>query len=145
MISGNLTVTISDHLSQFLIIPNVFHNISCNISNIHEGDWSKFDRENFVLNHCFVDCEELFKIDEQNADNLTRMYLDEINMLLDTYAPLQIINKYTLKFKSKPSTTSGLQKSISATNCINKKDPILKEEFDINCKKYRNLLSTLMK
>ena len=73
------------------------------------------------------------------------MYLDEINMLLDTYAPLQRINKYTLKFKSKSSTTSGLQKSISATNCINKKDPILKEEFDINCKKYRNLLSTLMK
>ena len=43
-----------------------------------------------------------------------------------------------------------LQKSISVknklpTNYINKKDPTLKEEFHTNYKKYRNLLSTLMK
>ena len=29
------------------------------------------------------------KIDKLNADNLTQMYLDKINMLLDTYAPLK--------------------------------------------------------
>ena len=73
-----------------------------------------------------------------------------MNMLLDTYAPLKKINKYKLKFKSKPWITLGLQKSISVknkllTNFINKKDPILKEEFQTNYKKYRNLLSTLMK
>ena len=44
----------------------------------------------------------------------------------------------------------GLQKSISLrnkllTNFIIKKDPILKEEFHNKYKKYRNLLSTLMK
>ena len=57
---------------------------------------------------------------------------------------------YKLKFKSKPWITLGLQKSVSVknkllTNFINKKDPILKEEFHTNYKKYRNLLSTLMK
>ena len=31
------------------------------------------------------------------------------------------------------------------TNFINKKDPILKEEFHTKYKKYKNLLSTLMK
>ena len=36
-------------------------------------------------------------------------------------------------------------KNILLTNFINKKDPILKEEFHTNYKKYRNLLSTLMK
>ena len=29
------------------------------------------------------------------------MYLDKINMLLDTYAPLKRTNKYKLKLKSK--------------------------------------------
>ena len=43
IISGNLTATISDHLPQFAIIPNMFGNISGNKSNIHEMDWSKFD------------------------------------------------------------------------------------------------------
>ena len=43
IISGNLTATISDHLPQFAIIPNMFGNISGNKSKIYERDWSKFD------------------------------------------------------------------------------------------------------
>ena len=43
IISGNLTATISDHLPQFAIIPNMFGNILGNKSNIYERDWSKFD------------------------------------------------------------------------------------------------------
>ena len=55
-------------------------------------------------------------------------------MWLDTHAPLKKINKYKLKFKSKPWITLGLQKSLSLrnkllTDFINKKDPILKVEF----------------
>ena len=55
-----------------------------------------------------------------------------------------------MKFKSKPWISLGLQKSIFVKNkllknFITKKDPILKEEFHTNQKKYRNLLSTLMK
>ena len=104
----------------------------------------------FILDYFSVDCEDLLKIDELNADNSSKIYLDKINMLLDTYAPLKKSNKYKLKLKSKPWITLGLQKSISVknkllANFINKKDPILKEEFNINYKKYRNLLSTLMK
>ena len=150
IISGNLTATISDHLPQFSIIPNMLSNISNNKSNVYEQDWSKFDQENFILDYFSVDWEDLLKTDELNADNSTRMYLDKINMLLDTYAPLKRVNKYKMKFKSKPWITLGLQKSVPVKNkllksFINKKDPILKEEFHINYKKCRNLLSTLMK
>ena len=54
-----------------------------------------------------------------------------------------------MKFKSKPWISLGLQKSIFVKNkllknFITKKDPILKEEFHTNQKKYRNLLSTLI-
>ena len=71
-------------------------------------------------------------------------------MLLDTYAPLKRINKYNSKFNFKPWITLGLQKSIFVenkllTNFINKKDPILKKQFQTNYKKYRSLLSILMK
>ena len=149
IIYDNLTTTISDHLPQFAIVPNNFGNILGNKPNIHERYWSKLDRENFILDYFSVDWEDLLKIDELNADNSTKMYLDKINKLLDTYAPLKRINKYKLKFKPKPWITLGLQKSISVknelpTNFINKKDPILKEEFHTKYKK-RNLLPTLMK
>ena len=68
IISGNLTATISDHLPQFSIIPNMFGNISGNKSNIYERDWSKFDQEIFILDYFSVDWEDLLKTDELNAE-----------------------------------------------------------------------------
>ena len=65
----------------------MFGNILGNKSNICERDWSKFDRENFVLNYFLVDWEDLLEIDEVNDDNSSKIYLDKIKMLLDTYAP----------------------------------------------------------
>ena len=55
IISGNLTATTSNHLPQFSIIPNVFDNILGNKSNIYERDWSKFDRENFILGYFSIE------------------------------------------------------------------------------------------
>ena len=86
------------------------------------------------------------KIDKLNVDKSTKMYLGKINMLLDTYAPLKRMNKYKLKFQSKPWITLGLQKSISVkkkllTNYINKRDPVLNKEFNTKYKIHRNLLS----
>ena len=89
IISGNLTATISDHLPQFAIIPNMFGNIPGNKSNIYERDWSKFDQENFILDYS-VDWEDLLKIDELKADNSTKIYVDKINMLLDTGIELTV-------------------------------------------------------
>ena len=41
----------SYHLAQFAIVPNMFGNTLGNKSNIHERDWSKFDREYFILDY----------------------------------------------------------------------------------------------
>ena len=89
MISGNLTATISDHLLQFSIIPNVFGNISGNKSKIYEKNWYKFDRENFIPDNVSVDWEDLLKSYEISANDSTKMHLDKINQLLDTCAPLK--------------------------------------------------------
>ena len=59
--SGNLTATISDHLPQFSIIPNMFRNIPSNKSNIYERDWSKFDREHFILDYFSVGWTDLLR------------------------------------------------------------------------------------
>ena len=84
-----MTATITDHLTQFAIIPNMVGNISGNKSNIYERDWSKFNRENFILDYFSADWEDLLKTDELKVDNSTKLYLDKINVLLDTYAPLK--------------------------------------------------------
>ena len=67
----------------------MFGNIPGNKSNIYERDWSKVDRENFTLDYFFVDWENLLKVDELNADNSTKIFLDKINLLSDTFSPLK--------------------------------------------------------
>ena len=55
----------------------------------------------------------MLQINELNACNSIKMYLDKIGILSNTDAPLKKINKYKLKFRSKPWITLGLQKSTS--------------------------------
>ena len=130
----------SHNIWSFAKITNIFGNIVGNKWNTYERDWSKFDRKNFILDYVSVNLEDLSNIDELNADNSTKMYLDKVNMLLDTYAPLKRISKFKLKFKCKPWIALRLQKSISVKNkllkkFINKKGPILEEEFHTKYKK----------
>ena len=69
-------------------------------------------------------------------------------MLLDTSVSLERINKYKLKYQANSWITLDLKKSVKTkllTNFINKKNPVLKEEFHTKYKKYINLLSTLTK
>ena len=88
-ISGNLTATISDHLPQFLIVPNIFSNPPSNKSNIYERDWSNFDQENFILDHFSMDWNETLKIEELNIDYSNEIFLNKINKLLDKFAPFK--------------------------------------------------------
>ena len=63
---------------------------------------------------------------------------------------LKKISKYKLKFKTKPWITFDIQKSVSVKDkllkkFINKKRSKNKVECHEKCKKYRNVLSTLLK
>ena len=60
-------------------------------ANIYEREWSKFDHKTFILDYFSVNWEDLPKIDEQNAGNLNKIYLVQINVLLDPYVPLKRI------------------------------------------------------
>ena len=73
-----------------------------------------------------------------------------MNSILDEHAPLNRVNKYKLKFKSKPRITPAIQKSISVKNnllkrFINSKDLQTKDIFHEQYKDYRIMLSTLLK
>ena len=64
IISGNLTATISDHLRQFIILPNILSNPPSNKSNIYERDWFNFDHKSFILDYFSVDWNSLINNDK---------------------------------------------------------------------------------
>ena len=150
IISGNITATISDHLPQFSFVPNILSNPPTQKSNYYERDWSKFKQENFILDYFDKDWADLLQIDQQNVNLSLNSFLNNINSILDVHAPLRKVNKYKLKFKTKPWITPALQKSISIKNNLLKKfitakDPQVKERYHKEYKDYRNMLSTIFK
>ena len=150
IISGNISATISDHLPQFLFVPNILPNPSTQKSNFYERDWSKFKQENFIRDYFDTDWADLLQIDQQNVNLSMDIFLNNMEFILDTHAPLKKVNKCKLKFKTKPSITSARQKSISFKNNLLKefltvKDPQIKEKYHKEYKDYRNLFSTMLK
>ena len=111
-ISGNITATISDHLPQFLFAPNVLSNPLCNKSNILERNWSKFNKENFILDYFDKNWSEILQLNEHNVNLSMNSLLGHMNTILDIHAPYKKVSKYKLRFKSKPWITPALQKSI---------------------------------
>ena len=53
--SQNLIASISNHLPQFFIVPDIFLNSSPPKSKIYERDWNNFDQGNFILDYLAVD------------------------------------------------------------------------------------------
>ena len=68
VISGNLTATISDHLPQIMIVPNVFANPPSNRSNIYEKDSSNFYQVSFVLDYFSIVWDDTLIISKENID-----------------------------------------------------------------------------
>ena len=78
IVSGNLTATISDHLPQFPIAPEIFRNSPSKKSNYLERD---FNQENFTLDYFSVNWKNIFNL--QKCD---------VNHCLQSFFPISIIN-----------------------------------------------------
>ena len=91
--SGNISASISDHLPQFSIIPEIFANVSFPKSNIFKRDWSKFDKENFILDFFSVDWKQTINIETNDVNKSFQSFIENMNLLLDKYAPYKKTSK----------------------------------------------------
>ena len=84
--SGNLTLSISDHLAQFLIIPLESKFIPPK-HNSYKRDMKNFDRENFILDFLSLDWKQILRLEEKDP-NMSFSFLQEnVNTLVDKYLP----------------------------------------------------------
>ena len=150
IISGNISASISDHLPQFSIFPDVFKNSPFLKSNICERNWSNFDQQRFLLDYFALNVHQNIFLYNNDVDKSLDLLNFHLNSLLDKHAPYKKISKYKLRLKSKPWLTNGIKKSIDCKNrlftkYINAKDITIKTFFHEKYKIHRNLLSTLTK
>ena len=86
--SGNLTLSISDHLAQFLIIPLELGYIPKRM-NFYKQDTKNFDKENFFLDLNSFDWPSLLKLENENPNLSFNNFTSAINTLIDKYMPLR--------------------------------------------------------
>ena len=91
-ISGNLTLAISDHLAQFLIIREDANKNSLT-NNLFKRDFKNFDRENLLLDLLAIDWNEIFYLDNDNLNDSFNSFFTEIDELVNIYLPLKKLTK----------------------------------------------------
>ena len=117
--SGNITLSISDHLAQFLSIP-LDANFKAPQSTKYKRNMKDFDRENFFLDLLSVDWDEILQTGKNDPNHSFQRYYHIINTLIDKYMPLQKMTKKEIKQQSKPWITQEILKDIEKRDKLQK-------------------------
>ena len=86
-ISGNLTITISDHLAQFLVIPKKHPKIHKK-QNIYKRDTRHFDRENFIADLLEIEWHSVLELDKNDPNISFNSFETRVNYIINKYMPL---------------------------------------------------------
>ena len=119
-ISGNLTLSISDHLAQFLIIPES-KEYQPKRKSIYKRDTTKFDREIFILDLYEIDLISQINIESKDPNICFESLESNINTVIDKYMPLKKLSKKENKQICKPWITNDIRKAIKRREKLYKK------------------------
>ena len=140
-ISGNITLSISDHLAQILLIPINLVYVPSKIY-LYKRDTKSFDRENFLLDLLDIDWSSVIKLEREDPNYSFNLYENTLNTLIDKY-----ITQKELKQQYKPWITNDILRSINAREKLYKKfikakDEKAKKDYHKMYRELRNQILT---
>ena len=140
--SGNLTLAISDHLAQFLIIPLDTCFKPPKITR-YKRDMKNFDRENFFLDLLSIEWNDIIQLDNRDPELSFQQYFSTINSLIDNYMPLRKMTTREIKQQQKPWINHEILNEINLRDSkykkwIHTKHPDTKAELHEEYKTLRN-------
>ena len=116
IVSGNIVSNISDHYSQFCLIPSHKRMQTGRRKNEKFRDFSRFSESAFNKDLIESVWECLSKCDSNNVNKIFSTFYNKTNKLIDKHAPLRTASKRKNKQLLKPWITKGLLKSIRVKN-----------------------------
>ena len=145
-ISGNITISISDHLAQFLIIPLKYDKIS-EKHNLFRRDMKNFVKDEFIRDLTDANLNNIV-INQPNLNEAFNNFEDKINIVINKHMPLKKLTKRDLKQKLKPWITKGILISMKRRDklykkYINCKNILFKNVYFENYKQLRNMIVNL--
>ena len=148
ILSGNLTVSISDHLAQFVTLP-CNPGVEDKPQQVFRRCFKKFKKEEFLHDLSRIKWDEYIK-DNDDVNYSVSTFLNLFDSILDKHAPFKVLTNKQMKSLNKPWITKGILTSIDAKNKLHKKylkstNITTKNELFFKFKRYRNSIANLMK
>ena len=111
--SGNLTIELSDHLFQFVILEGFFKELVPKNINLYERNFKNFNEREFEENISLMDWDTVLELDKNDPSLSTEHLHNTITFLLDELAPYRKITKKEFKLKSKPWINNDILKKMN--------------------------------
>ena len=145
---GNLTSSISDHFLQFSQI-DLFNSEKVTPFVKYSRNFRDFDKRKFSNELSKIDWSSIVT-NNLGTNNSYQLFYDKIINLLDEMAPYRKLTKKEIRLDQRPWITKGILVSMRKRDDLFKrmareKNPTLKLEIDFSYKKYRNMLTILLK
>ena len=149
IISGNITTSISDHLTQFLLISNQ-NPLSKNqmLNTDEKRSFRNINSMAFEEDLKRVNWNEALTLSEENPNSLFKTFLNIVNRLIDKHCPKKPIPKTKFQTKSKawiiPALSSSIKiKNRDTNNSTRQVSQWKKEDFMSGSRINRKLTTTL--
>ena len=117
--SGNLTIQLSDHLFQFVLLEGFFKDIYPRKIEMYERNFKYFNEREFQEELNRVNWEEILCLNQKDPNLSMNNLYKTLVYILDEHAPYRKISKREAKLKQKPWIDKEILKQ------MNKRDKIL--------------------
>ena len=140
--SANLTMAISDHLAQVLLIPLDTKFKAPKVER-YKRNTKNFDREKFLLEVLEIDWNDKIQLNKNDPNLSFKQLYSTVDSLINKHMPLQKLTKKELKLKEKPWISKQISQKIAVRDhllkkLIQAKDPNIKKEYETEYKRVRN-------
>ena len=100
--SGNITIQLADHLFQFVLLQGFFHDAQTKDHNIKERNFKNFNEREFLEAIQNINIDDVLCLDYNDPNISIDNFYNNINYILDEFAPFKKLNKGQIKLKTKP-------------------------------------------
>ena len=100
--SGNITIQLSDHLFQFVILEGFFKDLLRKRLNIYERNFKHFNEREFGDELNSMDLDSILSIERNDPNISIGNFHNNIIYILDEFSPFKNLTKKEYKLKTKP-------------------------------------------
>ena len=146
--SGNLTILLSDHFIQFVVLEGFFKKNPHMKNNIRERNFKNFNEREFKETLSSIEWNAVLQLNANDPSLSLSNFHNKINYLLDECAPFRKLSRKDLSLKNKPWIDNSILNKIKERDKLLRKynrckNIVQRNVFLNNYKRLRNEVTNL--